>query len=239
MISPPAASGQAQVLEAYTELCALRAGWQGALILNIGLDARGAAMSLASNVAGAVCLSVEPDGEVLRAAFRRGACDFVVNTLDEALRAMKNEIRKGLPLSVGLAAEPEDALREMVERGVAPQLLSGLDADAEAVAKLESWGALRLRRGGTGDSQSARFVQERVIAERGWELRSFGLASAAAVREFDERAMGMLAPGDEMRRRWIGAAARLFARERVRVLWVTADEAAALGSAAAPVRVGG
>ncbi len=98
--------------------------WGGTLILNIGLIDQ--SIPLASTIAGAVCLSLEPDPATARQALRTGACDFVVNTLDEALRAMKNQVRQAKPLSVGLQGNQSQILNEILERGVAPQLVTNL-----------------------------------------------------------------------------------------------------------------
>jgi len=76
-------------------------GWPGALILAIGLGPRGAAVSTAGNIAGAACLAIDPRPEACRAALLSGACDFIVNTVDEALRILKNQIRQRRPVSVG------------------------------------------------------------------------------------------------------------------------------------------
>ena len=55
------------------------------------------------------------------------AFDFVVNSLDEALRTLKNEIRQRRPLAVALLADPDQVTDEAAERGLAPRLiLSGL-----------------------------------------------------------------------------------------------------------------
>ena len=120
---------QARVLRTYTILNTLRRDWGGALILCCGLGPRGAALALASNIAGAVCLSIEENTDTLKAALRAGACDFVVNTLDEALRTMKNEVRKHQPLSVGLEGDPATLLAELLARGVAPELCTNLTGD--------------------------------------------------------------------------------------------------------------
>ena len=78
----------------------------GLLILSLGLNPAGAALSTAANVAGAVSLAIDNNLTRLREVVRTGACDFVVTTLDEAIRAMKNEVRKHAPLSVALEADP-------------------------------------------------------------------------------------------------------------------------------------
>ena len=111
-------------LRAFSVLCALaedlgRKDWAGALMVGCGLGPGGPALALAGNIAGAGCLAIEAQAAVCRAALRSGACDFVVNSVDEALRILKNEIRQRRPVSVGLAMEPNAALKELMERGVA------------------------------------------------------------------------------------------------------------------------
>jgi urocanate hydratase len=50
--------------------------------------------------------------------------DFLVNSLDEALRILKNEIRKHETVAVCIAAAPLAIENEMRERGVVPDLLA-------------------------------------------------------------------------------------------------------------------
>jgi hypothetical protein len=54
---------------------------------------------------------------------RDGIIDFLVNSLDEALRILKNEIRKQQPVAVGVSVAPEIIVNEMLDRGVLPDLL--------------------------------------------------------------------------------------------------------------------
>jgi hypothetical protein len=49
--------------------------------------------------------------------------DFLINTLDEALRILKNQVRKRETVAVCVAGAPEAVEREMLERGVLPDLL--------------------------------------------------------------------------------------------------------------------
>ena len=96
----------------------------GKFLLRLAFDAEGVAAAVAASVAGAATLCVDADAETLRAGLRAGLCDFVVANLDEALRILKNEIRRGLPVAVCLTASPESCAGEMAERGVQPDLLS-------------------------------------------------------------------------------------------------------------------
>ncbi len=79
---------------------------------------------VAASIAGACSLCIEPEAGRLREALRAGVCDFVIGALDEALRILKNELRRGLPVSVGLSAELDPTLAEMIDRGLQPDLVS-------------------------------------------------------------------------------------------------------------------
>jgi hypothetical protein len=114
----------------------------GRLLAVFGLDPEGIAAVVAGCVAGAAVLAVDADRERGKQMLRFGICDFVVNDLDEALRILKNEVRKKQPVSVCLAADPEGCAREMVERGLQPDLLAG--ALHEPTAVLQERGAVLL-----------------------------------------------------------------------------------------------
>ncbi len=95
----------------------------GMLFYSGQLDATGRAFTVAGNLAGAAVLTVTADPEVQRQAVRQGIVDFLVTSLDEALRILKNEIRKREAVAVCIGAVPEDVECEMTERGVAPNLV--------------------------------------------------------------------------------------------------------------------
>jgi Urocanase Rossmann-like domain len=101
------------------------AGRAGGLLMLYALaDDAGAAVALGSSIAGAASLGVDPDAEQLKLAVRNGVCDFSVNHLDEALRILKNEIRKKTPVSVGLVGDVGEWVAEMVARGVQPDFVA-------------------------------------------------------------------------------------------------------------------
>ena len=127
---------------ALTDVSADLGGW---LLLYARLDGDGVAVAMASNVAGAASLGIEPDAERAKAALRAGVCDFVVNDLGEALRILKNEIRQRRAVSVVLTDGVDSAVAEIVARGVQPEVL----AFAEPV--LEARGARVLALEGGGD----------------------------------------------------------------------------------------
>ncbi len=86
----------------------------------------GRALLVAANIAGAASLAATADAAAQKQAIRDGVADFLVNSLDEALRILKNEIRKRETVAVCIAAAPQGVEREMLERGVLPDLLAPL-----------------------------------------------------------------------------------------------------------------
>jgi len=95
----------------------------GKLLYAGELDESGRALAIAGNIAGAATLAASADPASLRQAQRDGAIDFLVNSLDEALRILKNEIRKREPVAVAVSAAPAAVSQEMLDRGVLPDLL--------------------------------------------------------------------------------------------------------------------
>jgi urocanate hydratase len=223
---------QARILRTFTVLSTLRQDWGGALILSCGLGPQGASLALASNMAGAVCLSIEEDPDTLKHALRSGACDFIVNTLDEALRTMKNEVRKHLPLSVGLHGNLSFLLRELLARGVSPELCTNLTGDPshdEAIRQFQSLGALLVDFGNGPRIEAAldaRVLLETLTEGKQWQLCSFPFSTSATLRAFDARALAIIPAGDHLRSKWLQAAPRILQRERPirRVLWLTEQE---------------
>jgi hypothetical protein len=85
---------------------------------------------MAGNIAGAASLAASADHDAGKQAIRDGVADFLVNTLDEALRILKNEIRKRETVAVCIAAGPETFRQEMEERGVVADILSPFSSSA-------------------------------------------------------------------------------------------------------------
>lgn len=95
----------------------------GKLLYAGELDAEGRALVVAGNIAGAASLCASADPGIQKQAVRDGVVDFLVTSLDEALRILKNEIRKGETVAVCVSADPAAMEGAMRERGVAPDLL--------------------------------------------------------------------------------------------------------------------
>ena len=97
---------------------------EGKLIVSGGMGGMGGAQPLAATMAGAAFLGIDVDPERIKKRLRTGYCDFMVNSLDEALRILKNSIRKKEAVSVGLVANCADIIPELAARGVVPDLLT-------------------------------------------------------------------------------------------------------------------
>ena len=95
------------------------------------LDDDGRAMVIAGNVAGCATLAATDDAAAQKRAVRDGVVDFLVSTLDEALRILKNEIRKRAAVAVCVGAAKAMVSREMLERGVLPDLMAMTDERRE------------------------------------------------------------------------------------------------------------
>jgi len=233
---PSGDSLQAGVLRACTTLLQLRSDWGGAFVFSLGLSPAGTALPIASNIAGAVSLSIDRDPDHIRDVVRSGAVDFVVHSLDEAIRAMKNEVRKRVPLSVALNAPPDEALDEILARGLAPQLFSSfLPVEAKILTAAERFHALGAElvdfaRDSTNPPhagfQQDTSILESLLTRRAWTMRTFSFQSSAQLRHFDAVALTVLPPDDRLRRRWIEAAPRILQRERSpqRCLWLSPEE---------------
>jgi urocanate hydratase len=97
---------------------------EGKLIVSGGMGGMGGAQPLAATMTGAAFLGVEVDPERIKKRLKTGYCDFMVNSLDEALRILKNAVRKKENVSVGLVGNCADIIPELAERGVVPDILT-------------------------------------------------------------------------------------------------------------------
>jgi len=98
----------------------------GRLIVSGGMGRAGGTQPLAATLQGAAFLGIDVDGERITRRIRTGYCDFCVNSLDEALRILKNAVRLRQPVSVGLVGNCAETIPELASRGVVPDILSDL-----------------------------------------------------------------------------------------------------------------
>ncbi len=169
-------------------------------------DEAGCRLLRAANIAGAASLAASADAAALRLAMHRGAIDFVVNSLDEALRILKNEIRKQQPVAVGVSLAAELVMNEMNERGLQPDLLAPSATGAQ-VAGFLARGAHRVE-------------PQPPAAGRHFSLVPIPTDGQQPASVFDARLLETLAPGDHLNRRWVRLAPRYLpaAARRFRLL---------------------
>src|ERR1700686_2237607 len=97
----------------------------GKLVVTGGMGGMGGAQPLAATLNGAAFLGIDVDPERIKRRVKSGYCDVMVTSLDEALRILKNALRKGEATSVGLVANCADLIPELAKRGVVRDLLTG------------------------------------------------------------------------------------------------------------------
>jgi urocanate hydratase len=215
---------QTETLRLYTALALHRADWSGQLLLHIGLNETGRALALASLAAGAAALFLEEDPSQLRHANREGCLTFSVTSLDEALRALKNEIRQGRAITIGLAGDLAQWLREMIARGILPTAITAsrqlTEAEQKALQTLQRWGAQPLHVSSLiaihETSQNIEAQLQAVIAED-------TAITLQERRSNDERLrkqpVNELPPA--LQDRWLTTAPTLFPRSLSRAYWRT------------------
>ena len=126
--SPDVLDFVARAAEAYAKLIASphadpESGLGGKLFYAGEMDDEGRALVVAANIAGAATLVASADLAAQKQAIRDAIADFLVTSLDEALRILKNQLRKRETVSVCVVMSPAAMEREMNERGVEPDLL--------------------------------------------------------------------------------------------------------------------
>jgi hypothetical protein len=223
----------------------------GRLLLIDGLADEGDALLIAASIAGAASLVLETETEAVRHCVRNGIIDFAVTTLAEALRILKNEVRKQQPIAVLLEREPADVLAEMVDRGAQPDMLrwpAPEPALKNYIDTLGERGAQPLRSpaempAAPADSDPESFDSP---AEVCWRA---GDGGSAVLRQLDLLAGQILPAKDVERQNWIARAPRYLSRalrlerrvamnERERSAFMAAvEERAQQGALAARVEI--
>jgi len=200
----------AEVFDHFAALMSVAPEPGGLLVYDGELDGRGTAMAVAANIAGAASLGVDADAGRAKFALRQGLCDFMVNSLDEALRILKNQIRKKEPVAVALVGDPQQVLAEMLERGVQPDLVACGGLQSEAF----------IERGAKVLAAAA------VIPD--WMVVTWSVSQDAAqcLPRVDAVAVDALENASDPRVRWIRLAPRYLQKSlsRVRYVRMRADE---------------
>ena len=96
----------------------------GKLVVTGGMGGMGGAQPLAATMNGAALLCIEADPERIKRRLKTGYCDIMVNSLEEAVRILRNAVHEKAAVSVGLAGNCAEVLPEMARRGIVPDLLT-------------------------------------------------------------------------------------------------------------------
>jgi urocanate hydratase len=220
----------------YKALVDEREDWGGGLVLCCGAGCADSGIPAAVSIAGGTTLAIDSDAAAMKSAMRAGYLDFVVNTLDEALRTLKNEIRQKRPLSVGLIADIDSALAEMVERGVQPDLqltdMQGMWTNSHAKG-LRIRGMLWWNVPIAADNIAGRPVHPLLVLYRKRHYEHlFPASDAAALREIDATLLAALPAEDVVRRRWLERVPKYLrdARSAGRWTWLSDEELESLAA---------
>ena len=96
----------------------------GKLVVTGGMGGMGGAQPLAATMNGGAFLGIDVDPERIKRRVKTGYCDVMVTNLEEALRILKNAVRKREATSVGLVGNCADVIPELARRGVVPDVLT-------------------------------------------------------------------------------------------------------------------
>lgn len=185
----------------------------------------------AANIAGAASIAASSDPVAQRQAMRDGVVDFLVTSLDEALRILKNEIRKRQAVSVAIGLDPAEVVGKMLERGVLPDLLpaSSWGEGKTGLSGLSTrpWhdqGAQQLADNETSDSEPAPGVYITWSVDRD---------AARWLPRIDSCVAEILPGNDKLRHRWLKLMPRYLGRaaQRQHGVALSVAEAAAMRDA--------
>lgn len=172
------------------------------------LDEEGRAITIAANVAGCATLAATADAEDQKRAVREGIVDFLVNSLDEAVRILKNEIRKRATVAVCIDLSTDQIEREMRDRGV----LADLEREDAQDKQFNAWSSRKLWRTEGEPMRSAATVA--------WAVEQL---PAKWLPRFDAIALECLRSQQIWARRWVERSPRYLGRAGSSLRIVCAD----------------
>ena len=190
------------------------AGLGGQLFYAGNLDKIANRLVIAANIAGAATLCAAAGSETQRQALHGGVVDFVVTSLDEALRILKNEIRKREPVAVCVGVSHAQLEPEMRERGVLPDLVCAANADGARTLTALSGCSVK--------QEAPRLSEMQALLD--WRVAT---APARWMAKLDALALGSLSADAHVERRWLKGASRYLGRDAtgMRVLRCSGEDA--------------
>ncbi len=111
-------------------------GWdslKGKFVLTAGLGGMGGAQPLSITMNEGVGLIVEVDPERAERLRAIGYVDLVVDTLEEAMTLVEENVKRQTPKSIGLIGNAADVYSELLQRGVIPDVVTDQTSAHEAL----------------------------------------------------------------------------------------------------------
>ena len=206
----------------------------GKLVVSCGMGAVGGGQPLAATLHGAAALGIEHDSTRIKQRVKTGYCEIMVNDLDEALRILKNSVRRREPASVALIGHRENVIPELADRGVVPDLLfpnfleraslapSSASLETSAISELQRLGAIIL----DGETFAPQANLAPTITFDYEPLTCIALSGSPAEIARADRLLLELFPANEPLQRWLPLAKRhvRFQGLPARVVWLGAAE---------------
>jgi urocanate hydratase len=97
---------------------------KGKLVLTGGMGGMGGAQPLAVTMNGGAILDVEVDEAKIQRRIKKGYCDKITQSLDEALDMVLKAKKKGKAVSVGLVGNCAETHPEILRRGIIPDVVT-------------------------------------------------------------------------------------------------------------------
>lgn len=97
---------------------------RGKFILTGGMGGMSGAQPLAGKMAGAVIVVIEVDRAKIQRKIKEGYCDYLVETVDEALALVKRFCAVKKPASIGLVGNCADVHLELLHRDIVPDFVT-------------------------------------------------------------------------------------------------------------------
>ena len=210
----PESTTQTRTLQTFTLLHQLSPNWAGSLILNINLNEQGTALALASNIAGAVCLTLEPDPALLRTAQRNGVGD----SHRQHPRRSSPHHEKRTPPAPPPIRRPRRQSRNSPPGNPRTREYSPRPSPTAPANKPPTPSSPHVE-----PSSHQKIV---TTPNPEWQLQTFTFNTPAELAAFDNQAFELMPPHDTLRRSWLQTAPRILHRERPlhRTLWLTDHE---------------
>lgn len=212
---------QQRTLRLYGELLCRKEDWAGKLVWVAFDRASSTGLAAAASLAGAASITVDSDAVAMKAHFRDGAFDFVVNTLDEALRTVKNEVRRGRPIAIGLIAPPDAVMREAAERGVAADVVLSTECTFSAADRDIGTGeTVHIKAGGLAETSSE---LKQWLTRKDWYAIELPSLSQEQTKQLNQQ---VLLKNDVVRRRWLSELPKYqrSVRQGSRWMWLSQEE---------------